>query len=73
MAKPCRNSAIGITTAFAMKFFGWVIHRKNTKTYYLTYSSNGTIPAVSEATEIVKEFGKFYDGGGLPGRHHRQN
>jgi phage gp29-like protein len=39
---------------FAMKFFGWLIHRKNTKTYYLTYSSNGTIPAVSEATEIVE-------------------
>ncbi|MBM7662306.1 hypothetical protein JOC85_003113 [Bacillus mesophilus] len=48
-----------------MKFFGWVIHRKNTKAYYLTYTSDGTIPSFLEAIEIVKQYGKFYDGGKL--------
>ncbi|WP_408009243.1 hypothetical protein ACJROX_02695 [Pseudalkalibacillus sp. A8] len=50
---------------FAMKFFGWVIHRKNTKTYYLTYSADGTIPSVIEVRDIIREYGKFYDGGKL--------
>ncbi|MCF6411377.1 hypothetical protein [Pseudalkalibacillus salsuginis] len=49
----------------AMKFFGWVIHRKNTKTYYLTYSSNEKIPSVTEVRDIIREYGKFYDGGKL--------
>ena len=53
------------THHFAMKFFGWVIHRKNTQTYYLTYSAGGKIPSMEEAREIVKEHGKFYDQGRL--------
>ena len=48
---------------FAMKFFEWAVHRKNTKNYYLTYHANGKIPSISEAADIVKEYGKFYDGG----------
>ncbi|KAB7709186.1 hypothetical protein F9802_03510 [Bacillus aerolatus] len=50
---------------FAMKFFGWVIHRRNTKTYYLTYSANEQIPSTTEATELMRKYGKFYDGGKL--------
>lgn len=53
------------THGFARKFFAWVIHRKNTKTYYLTYTPKGEIPSVIEATNIIKEYGKFYDGGKL--------
>jgi hypothetical protein len=49
----------------ALKFFGWVIHRKNTKAYYLTYTSDGTIPSFLEATEIVRQYGKLYDWGKL--------
>jgi hypothetical protein len=50
---------------FAMRFFAWVIHRKNTKTYYLTYTADGKIPSSTEVTNIIKEYGKFYDGGKL--------
>ena len=50
---------------FAMKFFGWVIHRRNTKTYYLTFPANGKIPSPAEATDLLREYGKFYDGGKL--------
>ena len=50
---------------FAMKFFTWVVHRKNTKNYYLTYSAHGKIPSTTEVTDILKEYGKFYDGGKL--------
>ncbi|MFK2825963.1 hypothetical protein QYG89_09840 [Bacillus sp. B190/17] len=50
---------------FAMKFFGWVIHRKNTKTYYLTFPADGKIPSTIEAANILKEYGKFYNGGKL--------
>ncbi|KAA0965806.1 hypothetical protein FQ087_05915 [Sporosarcina sp. ANT_H38] len=50
---------------FAMKFFAWVIHRKNTKTYYLTFSANGKIPTTAEATNLLREYGKYYDGGKL--------
>ncbi|MDW0117223.1 hypothetical protein QTL97_09765 [Sporosarcina thermotolerans] len=50
---------------FAMKFFAWVVHRRNTKTYYLTFSANGKIPSATEATNILRECGKFYDGGRL--------
>ena len=50
---------------FAMKYFEWVVHRKNTKNYYLTYPANGKIPSISEAANIVKEYGKYYDGGKL--------
>ncbi|USK60911.1 hypothetical protein [Peribacillus asahii] len=50
---------------FAMKFFTWVIHRKNTKTYYLTFSPNGQIPSTAEATHILEQYGKLYDGGKL--------
>ncbi|WP_260412551.1 hypothetical protein [Alkalihalobacillus sp. TS-13] len=53
------------THGFAMKFFGWVIHRRNTKTYYLSYPADGTIPSVTEVREILREYGKFYDGGKL--------
>lgn len=53
---------------FAMKFFTWVIHRKNTKTYYLTYSADGNIPSLLEARDILKAHGKFYDGGKLARR-----
>ncbi|MCS0825645.1 hypothetical protein NX029_17120 [Cytobacillus firmus] len=53
------------THAFAMKFFTWIIHRKNTKNYYLTYSANETIPSVAEVKDILRQFGKFYDGGVL--------
>jgi hypothetical protein len=49
----------------AMKFFGWVIHRRNTKTYYLTCSANGKIPTINETTHILRKYGKFYDGGKL--------
>jgi len=55
----------GRAHGFAMKFFAWVIHRKNTKTYYLTYSANGNIPSATEVTNIIKEYGKFYNGGKL--------
>jgi len=48
-----------------MKFFTWVIHRKNTKTYYLTFSPNGQIPSTAEATHILEQYGKLYDGGKL--------
>jgi hypothetical protein len=51
--------------SFAMKFFAWVIHRKNTKNWYLTYAAAGKIPNVLEAREILKEYGKFYNGGKL--------
>jgi hypothetical protein len=57
-----RNSG---SHGFAMKFFGWVIHRKNTQTFYLTYKANGNIPTKDQANEILKEFGKFYDRGVL--------
>lgn len=50
---------------FAMKFFAWVIHRKNTKTYYLTFSANGKIPSTAEATDLLRKYGKYYDGGKL--------
>lgn len=50
---------------FVMKFFAWVIHRKNTKTYYLTYSAEGKIPLATEAADIMRKYGKFYDGGKL--------
>ncbi|MFC3885888.1 hypothetical protein ACFOU2_21385 [Bacillus songklensis] len=50
---------------FAMKFFAWVIHRRNTKTYYLTYSADGKIPSSTEVTDIIRKYGKFYDGGKL--------
>lgn len=50
---------------FAMKFFAWVIHRKNTKNWYLTYAADGKIPNVLEVREILKEYGKFYNGGKL--------
>ncbi|MCU1806040.1 hypothetical protein NVV31_11690 [Cytobacillus firmus] len=53
------------THGFAMKFFTWIIHRKNTKNYYLTYSANETIPTVPEVREILRKYGKFYDGGVL--------
>jgi hypothetical protein len=61
MSKFRNKSAHG----FAMKFFAWVIHRRNTKTYYLAFSANGKIPSVAEATDILREYGKFYDGGKL--------
>lgn len=57
-----RNNGIH---GFAMKFFTWVIHRKSTNTYYLTYSLNGSIPSQVEAADILKKYGKFYDGGKL--------
>jgi hypothetical protein len=50
--------------AWAMKFFTWVIHRKNTRNYYLTYRSQA-IPTSQDAARIVKEYGKFYDKGAL--------
>ncbi|KMY56176.1 hypothetical protein AC623_10750 [Bacillus sp. FJAT-27231] len=50
---------------FAMKFFGWVIHRRNTKTYYLTYLAKGKIPSATEAADIMRKYGKFYNGGKL--------
>ncbi|WP_226618123.1 hypothetical protein [Cytobacillus firmus] len=53
------------THGFAMKFFTWIIHRKNTKNYYLTYSANETIPTGPEVREILRKYGKFYDGGVL--------
>lgn len=48
---------------FAMKFLSWVIHRKNTQTYYLTYKTNGSIPTKEQATDVLKKSGKFYDRG----------
>jgi hypothetical protein len=53
------------THGFAMKFFSWIIHRKNTKNYYLTYSANETIPTVPEVRDILRKYGKLYDGGAL--------
>jgi hypothetical protein len=61
MPKFRNKSSHGIT----MKFFAWVIHRKNTKTYYLTFSADGKIPSTTEVTDIIKRYGKFYDGGKL--------
>ena len=46
-------------------FFTFIIHRKNTKNYYLTYSAKETIPSVAEVKDILKQYGKFYDGGVL--------
>lgn len=56
------------THGFAMKFFSWVVHRKNTKNYYLTYSLEDKIPSAEEVEKILKEYGKFFDGGKLARR-----
>lgn len=48
---------------FAMRFFSWIFFSGKSHAYFLTYTSNGLIPTVDEARELVHEFGKFYDGG----------
>lgn len=49
----------------AMKIFAWVIHRRNTKTYYLTFSASENLPSAINATNMLRAYGKFYDGGKL--------
>ncbi|MBS4176701.1 hypothetical protein KHA89_04075 [Bacillus sp. FJAT-49731] len=50
---------------FAMKFFSWVFYSGKSHAYFLTYKANGDIPTSEEAQELVKKYGKFYDGGKL--------
>ncbi|VEF47319.1 Uncharacterised protein [Bacillus freudenreichii] len=59
---PFRNSG---AHKFAMKFFSWVFYSGKSHAYFLTYKANGKIPNAEEAYDLVKAYGKFYDGGKL--------
>lgn len=50
---------------FARKFFSWVFYSGKVQSYFLTWKANGQIPTYEEATEIVKNYGKHFDGGNL--------
>lgn len=50
---------------FAMRFFSWVFYGGNAQAYFLSFKNNGSIPTSTEAYELVKEYGRFFDNGKL--------
>lgn len=50
---------------FARKFFGWVFYSGKAQAYFLTWKADGVIPTAEEAALIVKEHGRYFDGGKL--------
>ncbi|MBI0580588.1 hypothetical protein IEC97_24895 [Neobacillus cucumis] len=50
---------------FARKFFSWVFYSGKVQSYFLTWKANGQIPTYEEAAEIVKTYGRHFDGGKL--------
>ncbi|WLD91773.1 hypothetical protein [Alkalihalobacillus sp. AL-G] len=50
---------------FAMRFFSWVFYGGKSQAYFLTYKADDVIPTSEEAYQLVKEYGKFIDGGKL--------
>jgi hypothetical protein len=49
----------------ARKFFSWVFFSGNVQSYFLTWKPGDNIPTSGEAEKIVKELGRYYDGGKL--------
>jgi hypothetical protein len=49
----------------ARKFFSWVFFSGNVQSYFLTWKLGENIPTSEEAEKIVKECGRYYDGGKL--------
>jgi hypothetical protein len=50
---------------FAMRFFSWVFYGGKIQAYFLTWKISNSIPEDNEIKEIVKKYGKHYDGGKL--------
>lgn len=50
---------------FALKFFSWVFYSGKVQSYFLTWKHQGFIPTSEEATDMVKKYGRHFDGGKL--------
>ncbi len=48
---------------FAKNFLSWVFYSGKTHAYFLTWSAKGRIPTAEEARAMVKEYGRFVEGG----------
>lgn len=50
---------------FSRKCFSWVFYSGSVKSYFLTWQLKETIPLSEEAAKVVKEYGRYFDGGKL--------
>jgi hypothetical protein len=50
---------------FAKRFLSWVFYGGKVHAYFLTWAAHGRIPTAVEATELIKEYGRFFEGGKL--------
>jgi hypothetical protein len=50
---------------FSRRFFKWIFYSGEVQSYFLTWKVGDSIPTSKEAAIIVKEFGRYYDGGKL--------
>ncbi|MCE5172349.1 hypothetical protein LQV63_24025 [Paenibacillus profundus] len=50
---------------FAMRFFGWVFYSGKVQAYFLTWRISNQIPNDIEIEEVIKKYGRHFDGGKL--------
>lgn len=56
---------------FAKRFLSRVFYSGKVQAYFLTWTANGQIPTAAEATALVKEYGRHFDGGRLVQKQRR--
>jgi len=49
----------------ARKFFSWVFYSGKVQSYFLSWPHEGVLPSTEEITELVKTYGRHFDGGKL--------
>lgn len=50
---------------FSKRFLSWVFFGGKAQAYFLTWKANGRIPTAAEAANLVKAYGRHFDGGRL--------
>jgi hypothetical protein len=56
---------------FAKRFFSWVFYSGEVRAYFLTWKIENRIPSDVEIEEVIKNYGRYFEGGKLV-RHAQQ-